>query len=365
MARCLIGCGSNLGRPRQHLADALDLLRTMPGVTLLAASRPRETRAVGGPPGQGTVLNGAVLVDTELSPDDVHGMLTAIENTLHRERTERWGPRTIDLDLLLYDNAAFDRDGLTVPHPRMTTRRFVLEPCVEIAPDFIHPLAGCTVRELLDNISRPHPHVAVIGVPGSGAPEVAAHVADTLLARLLHAPAAVPTPDDRPDYARRWEKSLAASAAAVSAETWPQDPHGTVADFWLDTFLVAAEERLPEADATFARIAGNAVTPNVGILLVASAAELEERLAFRQRRPAPQTDTFADLSATTTALTEVTPAGTAGTVRTLVSLQERLRRRLLSPRNDAPGRPKSVVVVEADDLGQAMGEAVAAVEAMV
>ena len=145
----------------------------MPGVTLVEVSRFRDTKPIGGPPGQGLFLNGACLIETDLAPHDVMGMLTAVENTLDRERDERWGPRTVDLDLLLYDDLVLNNATLTVPHPRMATRRFVLEPCVEIAPDLMHPLAACSLSDLLQSISTTHPHVAVIGVPGSGAPEVA------------------------------------------------------------------------------------------------------------------------------------------------------------------------------------------------
>ncbi|NBX29484.1 2-amino-4-hydroxy-6-hydroxymethyldihydropteridine diphosphokinase, partial [bacterium] len=125
----------------------------MPGVAIVAVSRFRETRAVGGPPGQDAYLNGACLIETELPPEDVLGMLAAVENTLHRERLERWGERTIDLDLLLYDDLVVESDALTVPHPRMVTRRFVLEPSAEIAADLSVPTAACTVGDLLDNIS--------------------------------------------------------------------------------------------------------------------------------------------------------------------------------------------------------------------
>jgi len=364
MARCLIGCGSNQGRPRQHLDDARELLRAMPGISLVAASRPRETRPVGGPAGQPAFLNGAFLLETDFPPDDVLGVLAAIENTLHRERTERWGPRTIDLDLLLYDDVVLDRPELTIPHPRMATRRFVLEPCVEIAPDFLHPLAGCSVRDLLDAISAAHPHVAVIGVPGSGAPEVAAAVADMTLARLVHAPAPLPfCGDDEALFARRWEDALAACAAALRRDSWPDDPHGTISDFWLDAFPLAAEGCLPKdrIDAVFRRATHDTAAPHVAILLSADAGVLEERLAFRRRRPAPQTDMFADLAGCATAVVDAPPADT---VAALVALQEKLRRRLLHPAAGATSRPKAVVAVEADDLGQAIAEAVAAVEAM-
>ena len=97
----------------------MELLRFMPGVTLVSVSRYRETRPIGGPPGQGVFLNGACLLETDLAPHDVLGMLAAVENTLDRERGERWGPRTVDLDLLLYDSIVLDTATLTLPHPRI------------------------------------------------------------------------------------------------------------------------------------------------------------------------------------------------------------------------------------------------------
>ena len=145
----------------------------MPGVTVQAVSHYRETPPVGGPPGQQSFLNGACLIDTDLPPRVVLEILAAVEKTLHRERAERWGPRTIDLDLLLYDDIVIDTPDLTIPHPRMATRRFVLEPAAEIAGDLTFPLAACSIRDLLANISAPHPLVVVVGVPGSGASEVA------------------------------------------------------------------------------------------------------------------------------------------------------------------------------------------------
>jgi 2-amino-4-hydroxy-6-hydroxymethyldihydropteridine diphosphokinase len=297
MARCLIACGSNEGQPRRHLADARDLLRSMPGLTLLAASRIRETRPVGGPAGQAPFMNGAFLVETEFAADELLGVLTAIENTLHRERLERWGPRTIDLDLLLYDDLVVEQPGLTIPHPRMTTRRFVLEPCAEIAPDFLHPLAGCSVQTLLDNISVAHPHVAVVGVPGSGAAEVAA----------------------------------------------------AVADVWLDTVLLDMDDIL------------RGVAAEVAILLVAEEAVLAQRLADGGRC-AP--GTVVDPPAAATAVVDAKATGVIHSVAELGALQAELRHRLLAPASRTDRRPKAVVVVEANDLERAIGEAVAAVEAM-
>jgi 2-amino-4-hydroxy-6-hydroxymethyldihydropteridine diphosphokinase len=357
MARCLIGCGSNLGRRREQLDRAVELLRFMPGVRVLAVSRYRETRPVGGPTGQNPFLNGACLLDTDLEPHDVLGMLAAVENTLHRERTVRWGERTIDLDLLLYDDLVIDDDSLTVPHPRMTTRRFVLEPAVEIAAELPHPLAGCSLRALLDNISAPHPLVAVVGVPGSGAPEVAAAVADALMARPIHAPHPLPLAAAGP---QAWRETVAAWTRPLAAADWTADPHGTVIDFWLDVIPAAACGRLAAADAArleadLARAAAVVPAPQVAILLVATADALEERITFRGRQSAPHTDLFADLAATTATLAPP-PASAAA----LVELQERLVRRLRGPR-----APKAVVAIDADDLGRATAEATAAVEAMI
>ena len=230
MACCLIGCGSNQGARREQLDRAIELLGVMPGITMRTVSRHRETRPIGGPPDQAPFLNGACLVETELGPHELLGVLAAVENTLHRDRTERWGPRTLDLDILLYDQLVLDDSivagaALTIPHPRMSTRRFVLEPAVEIAPDLRHPLSGGSLRELLDNISHPHLHVAVVGVPGVGAAEVASAIADATLARLVHAPRALPWKPSRSGVAATepWSDALSASAAALETASWPDE----------------------------------------------------------------------------------------------------------------------------------------------
>jgi 2-amino-4-hydroxy-6-hydroxymethyldihydropteridine diphosphokinase len=378
MARCLIGCGSNQGNRREHLDRALELLRYMPGLTLLATSVPRETKPVGGPFGQAPFLNAACLLETDVAPHDLLGMLAAIENTLHRERGDRWGPRTIDLDLLLYDDLVIDDDLLTLPHPRMTTRRFVLEPCAEIAGDAVHPLAGCSLKTLLENISHPHPHVAVVGVPGAGASEVAEALADAILARLIHArippigfaeavPDASAATDPEADADRRVKACLEAVAEAagpLSRTEWPRDTHGTVTDYWLGTLPLAvggslgppARERLESA---FARVAAGTVAPNVVLMLVATPETLEERIAFRSRTPAPQTDIFSDLGPAIAAC-----ADSRELARRLLELQERILCRLRDQNGSPAAMPKAVVLINAADLGAAAGEAVAAVEAM-
>lgn len=332
----------------------------MPGVKMEAVSRYHETRPIGGPGGQGTYLNGACLIETDLEPHDVLGMLAAVENTLHRDRSERWGERTIDLDLLLYDDLVIESRSLTVPHPRMATRRFVLEPCVEIAAELPFPPTRCTLREMLENISVPHPLVVVVGAPGSGAPEVAAAVADATMSRLLHAPAALPTPLASGDV---WRETLAAWARPLSAATWSDDAQAAIADFWFESLAEAARDLPAVAAAGFAAdhagLSAATVMPQVAILLVADAATLEERLAFH-RRGTPHTDLFAEFSAAG----GTACASPAETVAAALRLQERLVRRLRCPSEHGPRAPKAVVAIDAADLGQAANEAIAAVEAM-
>jgi 2-amino-4-hydroxy-6-hydroxymethyldihydropteridine diphosphokinase len=349
----------------------MELLRFMPGVTLVSVSRYRDTRPIGGPPGQGVFLNGACLLETDLAPHDVLGMLAAVENTLDRERGERWGPRTVDLDLLLYDDVVLDTQSLTLPHPRMVTRRFVLEPCVEIAPDLVHPLAACTLKDLLESISSPHPHVAVVGVPGSGAAEVAAAIAHATLARLVSAPpeyALVGGTAARQDAVSgdlAWRHAVEACAKPLLAKRWSQDPHGTVADYWLDTVRLAATdslaaEPLGRFETFFARMAADTVPPHVVILLVASPDVLEERIAQRARQSADTALVGAGRQSATAVCVTMDE-----TVARLLRLQERIVSELRSPKTSGAGGPRAVVTIAAGDFDQAVQEAVAVVEAMV
>lgn len=358
MARCLIGCGSNLGDRREQLDRAVELLRSMPGVSFRAVSRFRETRPVGGPAGQPAFLNGACLIETDLPADDVLAMLMAVENTLHRDRQERWAARTIDLDLLLYDDLVVETDALTLPHPRMATRRFVLEPSAEIAADLPFPVGGCRVRDLLDNISAPHPFVAVVGVPGSGAAEVAAAVADATLARLLTAPVPLPPPDTTESG---WLAAVQAWAGPLVAADWRPDPHGTVADYWAEALALAAAE-LPVAARDRVEHAvdtalASAATPQVAILLVVDEPTLLARHAAAAGAALCAVDVRrgAAVACAVDAPADVAP---------LLRRQERLVRRLRCPGERGPRAPRAVITIDARDPQRAVAEAIAAVEAM-
>jgi 2-amino-4-hydroxy-6-hydroxymethyldihydropteridine diphosphokinase len=138
-----VGIGSNLGEPERQIAAALELLTAEDGIELVAVSTLRETEPVGYRD-QPNFLNGAAAVETDLSPQALLERLLAIERRLGRVRGDgpRFGPRTIDLDLLLYGDQTLDEPGLTVPHPRLTKRRFVLEPLAELDPSLEIPGSG-------------------------------------------------------------------------------------------------------------------------------------------------------------------------------------------------------------------------------
>jgi len=150
MATAFIGIGSNLGDRETYLRRALDLLAAEEGIEVVAVSRLRETEPVG-PVEQGPFLNGAVQVSTDLPPPQLLERLLDVEQRLGRVRDVRFGPRTIDLDLLVYGEETTDEPGLTLPHPRLHERRFALEPLAELDPGLVVPGRG-TVSALLSEL---------------------------------------------------------------------------------------------------------------------------------------------------------------------------------------------------------------------
>jgi len=143
---CYIGLGSNLGDRRWNIEEALRLLDEYAGIEVTEVSSLHETEPVGPP--QGKYLNGAAALRTSLSPEGVLDVLEEVEGKLGRVRTVKWGPRTIDLDLLLYGDAVISSERLVVPHPLMHERSFVLGPLCEIAAGAVHPVLKKTVAEL-------------------------------------------------------------------------------------------------------------------------------------------------------------------------------------------------------------------------
>jgi len=147
MARVLLGLGSNVGDREGQIRRAVEALGQLPKTALIKKSSSLETEPFGVKT-QGRFLNAAALLETSLSPEELLAACQQIERVLGRQPRERWGPREIDLDILLYGDQVIRSAGLMVPHPYFAMRSFALEPAAEIAPEMRHPTLETTVSEL-------------------------------------------------------------------------------------------------------------------------------------------------------------------------------------------------------------------------
>ena len=149
MNKVFIGIGSNLGDRISYCKQAIGGISRFARIT--EASSLYETDPVGNED-QPEFINCVAEIDTELSPQELLNQLNMVEEKLGRVRDEKWGPRTIDLDIIFYGQDVIEDENLEIPHPRAHLRRFVLEPLCDIAPDFVHPKFNVSVLELLNKI---------------------------------------------------------------------------------------------------------------------------------------------------------------------------------------------------------------------
>ncbi len=150
MAKCAIALGSNLGNSLSTLEDSLQLLDEIPGINLIATSSWYRTKPVGPP--QPDYLNGCAVLEVQQTPEEFLVLLQAVELQFGRVRTERWGARTLDLDLLLYDDLVLNTPNLQIPHPRMQERAFVLVPLAEIAANWLEPRSRKAIAQLVKEV---------------------------------------------------------------------------------------------------------------------------------------------------------------------------------------------------------------------
>ncbi|MEM9925018.1 MAG: 2-amino-4-hydroxy-6-hydroxymethyldihydropteridine diphosphokinase [Cyanobacteria bacterium P01_D01_bin.50] len=149
--KAAVGLGSNLGESLTTLENAIQTLNETTGITLISHSEWYTTKPVGGPP-QPDYVNACALLKVELDPHKLLETLLEIEQQFGRVRKERWGARTLDLDLILYDDLILNTPNLQIPHPRMKERAFVLVPLAEIAPNWIEPVSKKTITQLLKEV---------------------------------------------------------------------------------------------------------------------------------------------------------------------------------------------------------------------
>ncbi|WP_236144598.1 2-amino-4-hydroxy-6-hydroxymethyldihydropteridine diphosphokinase [Nostoc sp. CMAA1605] len=152
-----IALGSNIGDSLTNLAAAIAELVTIAGIELIAQSSWYRTKAVGPP--QPDYINGCIILQVTMTPQQLIATLLATEQKFGRVRQERWGPRSLDLDILLYDDLIINAPNLQIPHPRMHERAFVLVPLAEIAPDWLEPVSGLTVAELVKKVDCSDVHL--------------------------------------------------------------------------------------------------------------------------------------------------------------------------------------------------------------
>lgn len=305
MSTIYLGLGANLGDRELNIRKAVSMLAAR-GAGIRVTSALIETAPVGGPGGQPMFINAAAMAETELSPRELLAVICEVERELGRKRpAERWSARPIDIDILLYDQRVIDAPDLTIPHPRIAERGFVLEPLAEIAPSLAVPGTGKTVAELWAAFSAPSRkpgapkrtlpfrHIAVEGPMGVGKTTLAARLAHELgYSLVLEAPEANPFLPLMYKDRRRWafqtqvcflldryRQLLALSQGDLFSRGW-------VADYFFDKDRIFAELNLSSEEMGLYRrleegISAQLEPPEAVIYLRARPEALIERVRRR------------------------------------------------------------------------------------
>lgn len=265
-----LGLGSNVGDRKAHLAAAVSSLARTPGVQLRAVSTYHETTPAGGPPGQGAFLNAAAAVETVLEPAMLLAVARTIEAQAGRDRSIRWQERTLDVDLLLHGSSVIDSRQLTLPHPRMAVRRFVLAPLAEIAPDSIEPLTGRSFSALLANLDRRPSFLCLIGPKTR---HLFRRVSEHLNAiGLFEEDGSLESHEAQTDLLNTpdWPSILAQRAREFASSRWTPQIWGDrwiISDFWFDllagdiAFRLDGEPEMTTTLQTFQEVRSRVILP--------------------------------------------------------------------------------------------------------
>jgi 2-amino-4-hydroxy-6-hydroxymethyldihydropteridine diphosphokinase len=295
MSTCLIGLGSNLGNRREIIEQAIEKLHRCPGIQDVRASSLLQTAPIGGPADQAPYINAAATFDTSLQPQALLETLRQIENQAGRTRNETWGPRMLDLDLLLYGEVVLSTPALTLPHPRMAWRRFVLEPAAEVAGQMRHPVIGWSIARLLEHLNTALPYVAVAGAIAAGKTHLARLLCEKTSARLIAEPLNEKSLEtfyaDPAGNAWRVELEFLDKRAELLAIDSPGWSRGrpAVSDFWFDQSCAFARSWLSESQwplffERWQRAREKVVPPKLIVLLDLPVESLMDRIGRRARK---------------------------------------------------------------------------------
>ncbi len=295
MPAALIALGSNLGNKQHNVQQAFQLLHTHENINVVAQSGLHTSQPAGGPGGQQEFVNAAVAVNTTLDPHALLREMWQIEDALGRERVQHWGPRTLDLDLLLFDQQVIDTADLQVPHPRMAHRRFVLEPATEAAPQMKHPRLRLTVQQMLDHLNNSPPYFALTGATGCGKSTLMADVAEVAGLRRIDEPVDDASLTDYygdPENAA-WHVEMQILRLRTrlldAASQMPQFASGgAISDFWFDQALAFARIALPDKafeqyQTAWIEASQKVIQPRLVVVLQTTPGETRRRIHHRGR----------------------------------------------------------------------------------
>lgn len=282
MARCLIGLGSNLGDRAKYLEQAVELIGKLPHVEVDATSSWMQSNAIGGPDGQGPFLNGVSILRTSLSASQLLPQLLQIEQSLGRQRRRRWSPRSIDLDVLLYDQHILRQANLVIPHPWMAIRRFVVQPAAEVAGDIVHPEIGWSMQRLAKHLGAARPFVAVTGVPEIPATSIVAEASRRSGAAFIPDPASPAKLRTDGADGPRGDAGIELLRNRRSGLLDQLEARPTFCDFWLDETLAFADgnqdEVVPREELEFEL----GLAPEADLVVVLTIANLPPKSRYLQ-----------------------------------------------------------------------------------
>ncbi|MFO0816781.1 MAG: 2-amino-4-hydroxy-6-hydroxymethyldihydropteridine diphosphokinase [Pirellulales bacterium] len=277
MPRALLSLGSNLGDREHTLRTALHRLDAVATSRVQAVSSWWTTAPAGGPVGQGEFLNAAAVLETQLNPAELLEHTRTIEQLGGRQRLEHWSARTLDIDLLLYDDQIVNLPQLVVPHPRFAFRRFALEPAAEIASDWRHPVIDWTIGRLTDHARQPPLYIALCGAD----PRLHRWLVEQLLSRepgeWIRDPV-ISDPGSDAEHAAARRQALAASARSTQMKL-------LISDFWCDEEHTVSGEY--DSSTAAQNPSSNVITPKLLVVVDSrDSSQIRAEEAARLRRAA-------------------------------------------------------------------------------